>query len=143
MGKKILLTGGLGYIGSHTAVELIQEGYDPIILDNLANSRPEVLQQIERITQQKISFFQGDVRDAKVLKTIFSTNSIEGVIHFAALKSVGESVQQPLKYFDVNVGGLTQLLQVMQENQVDKLVFSSSCTVYGQPIEGWAVSENR
>jgi UDP-glucose 4-epimerase len=141
MGKKILLTGGLGYIGSHTAVELIQEGYDPIILDNLANSRPEVLQQIERITQQKISFFQGDVRDAKVLQTIFSTNSIEGVIHFAALKSVGESVQQPLKYFDVNVGGLTQLLQVMQENSVKKLVFSSSCTVYGQPTEGWAVSE--
>lgn len=142
MGNNILLTGGLGYIGSHTAVELIHAGYEPIVLDNLANSKLEVLDQIEKITQKKIPFFQGDVRDKAVLQSIFSSHAIQGVIHFAALKSVGDSVLQPLSYFDVNVGGLTQLLKSMQEFAVGKLIFSSSCTVYGQPTEGWAVSES-
>ena len=142
MGKKILLTGGLGYIGSHTAVELFHAGFQPILLDNLSNSKEDVLERIGEIIQQPLHFFLGDVRDGKILRQIFSEHQIEGVIHFAALKSVSESVQQPLKYFDVNVGGLTQLLQVMQESNVKKLVFSSSCTVYGQPTENWEVSEN-
>ena len=142
MGNNILLTGGLGYIGSHTAVELILAGFEPIILDNLANSKVEVLDKIEKITQKKIPFFQGDVRDEEVLQSIFSAHAIQGVIHFAALKSVGDSVLQPLSYFDVNVGGLTQLLKSMQKFRVEKLIFSSSCTVYGQPTDGWAVSES-
>jgi UDP-glucose 4-epimerase len=142
MGKKILLTGGLGYIGSHTAVELFHAGFQPILLDNLSNSKVEVLDRIGEIIEQPLHFYLGDVRDGEILRQIFSEHQIEGVIHFAALKSVSESVQQPLKYFDVNVGGLTQLLQVMQESNVKKLVFSSSCTVYGQPTENWEVSEN-
>jgi len=141
MRKKILLTGGLGYIGSHTAVELYLAGYQPILLDNLSNSRISVLVQLEKVVNAPIPFYEGDVRDGEFLQRIFSENEIHGVIHFAALKAVGESVQQPLKYFDVNVGGLTQLLKSVNENRVKTLVFSSSCTVYGQPTDSWAVTE--
>jgi len=142
MGKKILLTGGLGFIGSHTAVELIKHGFQPIILDNLINSRLEVLEKIHEISGVHVDFYLGDVRNIEFLEQLFREHSIEGVIHFAALKSVNESVQQPLKYFDFNVGGLTSLLQVMEKFSVKKLVFSSSCTVYGQPEQGWEVAEN-
>jgi UDP-glucose 4-epimerase len=141
MRKKILLTGGLGYIGSHTVVELFEAGFQPILLDNLSNSRISVLGQLEKVVNAPIFFYEGDVRDGEILQRIFSENEIHGVIHFAALKAVGESVQQPLKYFDVNVGGLTQLLKSMEEYQVKKLVFSSSCTVYGQPTDSWEVTE--
>lgn len=129
----ILVTGGTGYIGSHTAVELIQAGHEIIILDNLSNSSPGVLERIEVITGTRPRFVQGDIRDAGVLAKLFASHSIDGVVHFAGLKAVGESVEHPLHYYDNNVVGTLRLLEAMEAAGVRSLVFSSSATVYGDP----------
>ncbi len=131
--KKILVTGGLGYIGAHTVVELVNHGYEPVIVDDLSNTSLNVLDGIQAITGQAITFYQNDVRDLNAITKILRDNQIEAVIHFAAFKAVGESVQQPLKYYDNNIGGLVNLLKAMQTTQVKNIVFSSSCTVYGEP----------
>lgn len=139
--KKILVTGGAGYIGSHTVVELIEAGFDPIIVDNYSNSNPTVIENLEKLCQQKISNYNIDCTDEQALSEVFSKHTIFGVIHFAAYKAVGESVEQPLKYYENNIGSLVSLLKVMERFKVDNLVFSSSCTVYGQP-DSLPVSEN-
>ncbi|HSF55182.1 MAG TPA: UDP-glucose 4-epimerase GalE [Algoriphagus sp.] len=131
--KKILITGGAGYIGSHTAVELWNAGMEPIILDDLSNSDAKVLDRLEEITGKRFTFYRGDCNDKSLLETIAKENQIDGVIHFAAFKAVGESTAQPLKYYRNNVGSLVVLLDFMQEKGIKDLVFSSSCTVYGQP----------
>ena len=131
--KNILVTGGLGFIGSHTCVELINSGYTPIIIDNLSNSEPWIKERIEKIVNQSISVYEGDCRDKLILDKIFSENQINGIIHFAASKAVGESVIKPLMYYENNLGGLTSLLEVSQKHNCSNLVFSSSCTVYGTP----------
>jgi len=131
--KSILVTGGAGYIGSHTTVELIEQGFKPVILDDLSNSNASVIDQIEKITGEKVTFYQGDCADPFLVKDIFRKEKIEGVIHFAASKAVGESVEDPLKYYHNNVGSTMNILSVMDNTDVNKLVFSSSCTVYGQP----------
>ncbi len=141
MGHKILVTGGLGYIGSHTVVELMQAGYEPIIIDNLSNTRRDVLQGIHSITGKEPVFYEGDVCNPADLQKIFSAHSIRAIIHFAAYKAVGESVEQPLKYYRNNVGGLISLLETAMATGVKDIVFSSSCTVYGQP-EKVPVTEN-
>lgn len=131
---KILVTGGAGFIGSHTVVELHQAGYQPIIIDNFANSSRAVLQGLKNITGQDFICYEGDCGDDATLDRIFSEHGdIKGIIHFAADKAVGESVQEPLKYYRNNVGGMVALLLAMQRHKVPSLVFSSSCTVYGQP----------
>ncbi len=127
----ILITGGCGYIGSHTAVELKKAGYDIVILDNYYNSKPEALRRIEELTQSDIPFYECDIRDASGLKRIFANHSIDAVIHFAGLKAVGESVAKPLVYYDNNVAGTVTLCQVMAELGCKRMVFSSSATVYG------------
>lgn len=131
--KKILVTGGLGFIGSHTVIQLIENGYEPIIVDNLVNSKPEVLNRLEKITGVRPKFYQFDVRDEENLDKIFSENEIFAVIHFAGLKAVGESVKKPQLYYDNNIGSSEVLLRVMEKHGVKKLVFSSSATVYGNP----------
>jgi len=128
---KILVTGGTGYIGSHTCVQLIEKGWQPVILDSLVNSKVSVIDRIERITAHRPPFIQGDVRDAELLGKLLSEHRIEAVIHFAGLKAVGESVAQPLRYYDNNVHGSVVLMQAMQQCGVKTLVFSSSATVYG------------
>jgi UDP-glucose 4-epimerase len=133
MMKNILVTGGLGYIGSHTVVELIENGYTPVIIDNLSNTNRDVIDRIEKISGKKTPVYEADVRDAEVLKDIFTTHNIDGIIHFAAYKAVGESVQEPLKYYHNNIGGLITLLNVMKDQGIKNIVFSSSCTVYGEP----------
>lgn len=127
----ILVTGGAGYIGSHTVVELLEQGHGVVVLDNLVNSNAEVLNRIEKITGKSPVFVQGDVRDAGALSALFTEYAIDAVIHFAGLKAVGESVDQPLKYYDNNVNGTMVLCQAMANAGVFKLVFSSSATVYG------------
>ncbi|GAA0880098.1 UDP-glucose 4-epimerase GalE [Algoriphagus jejuensis] len=131
--KKILITGGAGYIGSHTAVELLKAGMEPIILDDLSNSDAKVLDRLEEITGKRLTFYTGDCNDKTILESIAKDHKLEGVIHFAAFKAVGESTAQPLKYYRNNVGSLLVLLDFMQEQGIKDLVFSSSCTVYGQP----------
>lgn len=132
--KKILVTGGTGFIGSHTVVELVAAGYTPILIDNFANSQASVLEGLERILGFRPTFYQGDCNDAAILKRIFGEHpELSGIIHFAADKAVGESVQQPLKYYRNNIGSLLTLLELMPEAGIKNLVFSSSCTVYGQP----------
>ena len=133
MKRNILLTGGTGYIGSHTYLALIEAGFQPIIIDNLINSKITVLDRLEKISGMKPLFIQADVRDRDALEQIFSHHSIDAVVHFAGLKSVGESVEMPLHYYDNNVTGTLTLLQVMSQYQVKQLVFSSSATVYGDP----------
>lgn len=130
---RILLTGGAGYIGSHTAIELINAGHEIVIIDNLCNSQYSVISAIEKITEKKIDFVEGDIRNSTVLRNIFERVAIDGVMHFAGLKAVGESVLSPLIYFDNNVGGTLSLLQAMHESNVRTIVFSSSATVYGNP----------
>ena len=130
---RILLTGGTGYIGSHTAVELIEAGHEVVIVDNLSNSSEKVLFYIEKITGVKVKFYREDVCDENALRKIFSENKIEAVMHFAGYKAVGESVKLPLKYYINNLNSTTALLKVMQEYDVKKLIFSSSATVYGNP----------
>lgn len=131
--RNILVTGGLGFIGSHTAVSLHEAGYRPILLDNLSNSELSILEGIEKITGATPVFIKGDVNDAAVLNNIFNEFNILAVIHFAAYKAVGESVEKPLEYYRNNVSGMITLLEVMKKHGVDKMVFSSSCTVYGEP----------
>ena len=123
----------MGYIGSHTCVELISAGYEPIIVDNLCNSKPEVLNRIEKITGVRPLFYKNDVRDEEALDKIFTENHIDAVIHFAGLKAVGESVQKPDLYFDNNIGSTEALLKVMEKHNCKNLIFSSSATVYGDP----------
>lgn len=129
----ILLTGGTGYIGSHAAIVLIEAGFDVVLFDNLSNSHPDVANRIEKITSKKLSFVHGDVRDTDFLSSTIKNFQIDSVMHFAGLKAVGESVSEPLKYFDYNVGGAISLLKAMQENNINQLIFSSSATVYGDP----------
>lgn len=133
MSKCILVTGGTGYIGSHTVVQLSAAGFHCIVLDNLSNSDRSVVTLISKITQSQPSFYEGDVRDGDYLRKIFSDHEIAAVIHFAGLKSVSESQQFPLRYYDHNVYGTLKLLEVMSEFAVKKFVFSSSATVYGNP----------
>lgn len=127
----ILVTGGLGYIGSHTVIELLEKGYEVVIVDNLSNSQLQVLDRIQTITGKSVIFYREDVLDKIAMRRIFSENDIHAVIHFAAYKAVGESVAQPLKYYENNVYGLVSLLEVMQEAGVKQLIYSSSATVYG------------
>ncbi|XOV94711.1 MAG: UDP-glucose 4-epimerase GalE [Bacteroidota bacterium] len=134
MKGKILVTGGAGYIGSHTAVELIKAGYEVVIVDNLSNSRAEVIDSMEKITGKKPGFYEFDLCDRDKLKEFFSAESdITGIIHFAASKAVGESVQKPLMYYHNNLDSLINLIEEMKEHNISDMVFSSSCTVYGQP----------
>ncbi|MCX7101440.1 MAG: UDP-glucose 4-epimerase GalE [Methylobacter sp.] len=129
----ILVTGGAGYIGSHTCVALLQAGYEVLVLDNFCNSKPESLQRVSVITGKSVVLVQGDVRDRSVLREVFKQYVIDGVIHFAGLKAVGESMEQPLRYYDNNVSGSVILAEVMAEFGINMLVFSSSATVYGDP----------
>lgn len=129
---KILVTGGAGYIGSHTCVELLNAGHEVVVLDNLCNSAAESLNRVQQLTQKSLTFVEGDIRDVQLLDQVFQQNSIDAVIHFAGLKAVGESQQIPLAYFDNNIAGSISLVQAMQRAQVFKLVFSSSATVYGE-----------
>ncbi|MDB2555196.1 UDP-glucose 4-epimerase GalE [Flavobacteriaceae bacterium] len=133
--KKILVTGGLGFIGSHTVVELQQAGYEVVIIDNLYNSKIEVLDRIISITGIKPSYFNIDLRNKIAVKDFFNTNKVDGIIHFAASKAVGESVKNPLLYYENNISTLVYLLQEMKEHQLSNFIFSSSCTVYGQADE--------
>lgn len=133
MAPTILVTGGTGFVGSHTTVLLQEAGFKVLILDNLSNSEAHIVGAIERITGQPPQFIQGDIRDATLLDQIFSEHSIQAVIHFAGLKAVGESVAQPLLYYDNNIHGTNTLLHAMQKAQVKTMLFSSSATVYGDP----------
>lgn len=133
MMKNILVTGGAGYIGSHVVVKLHENGYNPIILDNFSNSHHSVLQGLKNITSKNFQVYEGDILDQKLLTQVINENTIHGVIHFAAKKAVGESVEKPLLYYKNNVSGLVSLLEILTENSITNLVFSSSCTVYGQP----------
>ncbi len=128
---KILITGGTGFIGSHTCVALINAGYPVVVMDNLSNSKVEAIARIEMITGKHVRFYKTDMRDAEGLRQIFVDNKIDAVIHFAGFKAVGESVEKPLEYYENNIGGTVTLLQVMQEFQCKVFVFSSSATVYG------------
>lgn len=129
----ILITGGAGYIGSHTAVELLNEGYEVVVYDNLCNSSKESLKRVESITGKTVKFYEGDILDAEKLTEMFEAENIDAVIHCAALKAVGESVRKPLEYYHNNITGTLSLLNVMQKVGVRRIVFSSSATVYGDP----------
>ncbi len=129
----ILVTGGAGYIGSHTCVELLAAGHNLVVIDNFSNSKPAVLGRVEHISGRKIPFMEVDIRDHGALRDVFRQHAIDAVIHFAGLKAVGESVSQPLRYYDNNVSGSITLFEVMAESGVKTLVFSSSATVYGDP----------
>ncbi|MGE5622740.1 MAG: UDP-glucose 4-epimerase GalE [Bacillota bacterium] len=131
--KTILVTGASGYIGSHTCVELLSAGYSVVALDNLCNSSPEALKRVEKITGRLIPFYEADVRDRVTLNALLRTHRIDAAIHFAGLKAVGESVAQPLTYFENNVGGTVTLLQALNDAGVKRFLFSSSATVYGDP----------
>lgn len=130
---KVLVTGGMGYIGSHTCIQMIQAGMTPIIMDNLYNSKSTVLDRVERVAGVRPTFIRGDVRDKAQLVDIMTKHKIDAVIHFAGLKAVGESVQKPLEYYDNNINGTLVLVSAMREVGVKSLVFSSSATVYGDP----------
>lgn len=129
----ILVTGGAGFIASHTNVELLQEGYDVIVMDNLCNSSKESLARVEQITGKKIKFYETDMRDIEGLETIFAENRIDVIIHFAGLKAVGESCEKPYEYYDNNITGTLNIIRMMKKYDVKKIVFSSSATVYGEP----------
>ena len=131
----ILITGGAGYIGSHTALELLNEGYDVVVFDNLSNSSQESLRRVEELTGKQVCFYEGDVQDEDALRAMFKEQKIDAVIHCAALKAVGESVQKPLEYYQNIISGTLTLLKVMREVGVKNIVFSSSATVYGSPEE--------
>lgn len=132
---KVLVTGGLGFIGSHTVVALQQEGFEVVIIDNLSNSTIDVLDKITSITNQKPEYHNIDLRDKTAVKNFFANNTVAGVIHFAASKAVGESVQMPLEYYENNISSLVYVLQEMTANNIHNFIFSSSCTVYGQADE--------
>jgi UDP-glucose 4-epimerase len=129
----VLVTGGAGYIGSHMCVELLQNGHDVVVVDNLSNSSARSLQAAQRIADRPLTFVEADIRDAERLDRVFQAHDVDAVIHFAGLKAVGESVAQPLRYYDNNVGGTLRLLEAMKRAGVETLVFSSSATVYGIP----------
>jgi len=129
----ILVTGGAGYIGSHTCLELLNAGYQVVVIDNFSNSKIDSIKRVESITGKKITFIEGDVRDRHCLRNIFSQHAINAVIHFAGFKAVGESVKLPLMYYDNNVSGSVALAEVMAEHGVKRIVFSSSATVYDAP----------
>lgn len=131
--KTILITGGAGYIGSHTAVELLNKDYEIVIVDNFYNSKPSAIENIKKITNKDFKFYEGDICDKGVLKQIFEENNIDAVIHFAGYKAVGESVAHPLMYFRNNLDSTMSLLETMEEYNCKKIVFSSSATVYGTP----------
>jgi UDP-glucose 4-epimerase len=130
---KILVTGGAGYIGSHAVVELAQAGFVPVIVDNLVNGSLRMVQGIEKIIGRTVAFYEGDCRNGTLLDEVFQREKIGAVMHFAALKSVGESVEKPLLYYNNNLGSLLTLLEVMRKHHVSDIIFSSSCTVYGEP----------
>lgn len=133
--KRILVTGGLGFIGSHTVVELQNSGFEVVIIDDLSNSKIDVLDNITAITGTKPAFFQLDLRNKQEVKNFFDNILVDGIIHFAAFKAVGESVEKPLDYYENNIGSLVYLLQEMRNRNMDNFIFSSSCTVYGQADE--------
>lgn len=129
----VLVTGGAGYIGTHTCISLLNKGFTPIIVDNLCNSKEEAVKRVEKITGKEVKFYENDVRDKEALKKIFSENKIDAVIHFAGLKAVGESVAKPLEYYENNLVSTLVLLEVMREFGCNNIIFSSSATVYGDP----------
>ena len=133
MKNKILVTGGAGYIGSHTCIALHQADYDIVVYDNLSNSSREAINRVSSLIGQPIEFIEGDIRDTELLRQVFTEHQFFGVIHFAGLKAVGESVAKPLLYYNNNVSGTITLLEAMAEANVKNLVFSSSATVYGDP----------
>ena len=130
---KILVTGGMGYIGSHTCVELLNDGYEIVVIDDFSNSKPEVEDKIKTITGKDFKFYEGDIKDKKLLNKIFEENKIDAVMHFSGYKAVGESVKKPLMYYDNNLNTTLTLLDVMKEHGCNKFIFSSSATVYGKP----------
>lgn len=129
----ILVTGGAGFIGSHTCVELLDAGYEVVVVDNLCNASEESLRRVEKITGKKVTFYQKDIRDAQAMNEIFEKEQIECVIHFAGLKAVGESVAKPLEYYENNISGTIVLCEVMRNHGVKNIIFSSSATIYGDP----------
>lgn len=129
----ILVTGGAGFIGSHTCVELLNAGYEVVVVDNLCNSSEEALRRVEKITEKKVTFYEADIRDKEAMNSIFEKESIDSVIHFAGLKAVGESVAKPLEYYQNNIAGTINLCDVMRSHGVKNIIFSSSATVYGDP----------
>lgn len=131
--RNILVTGGTGYIGSHTCVELLEAGYGVVVVDNLCNSSEESLRRVEKITGKQVKFYEADIADKTKMRKIFEENDIFGVIHFAGLKAVGESVQKPLEYYQNNISGTLNMCEVMREQGVKNIIFSSSATVYGDP----------
>ena len=139
---RILITGGAGYIGSHVCVELLQNGHDIIVLDNLTNSQVEALNRVQELTGKFLTFYKGDVRDSIILNKIFREYKIDCVIHLAALKSVTESIHNPLTYYDSNVAGTIQLLQIMKKYQIQRLIYSSSIGIYGDVL-GELIQEDR
>ena len=130
---KVLVTGGAGYIGSHTCIELLNAGHEVFVIDNLSNGHEVALKRVQDITNCELGFMNADIRDSNALNKIFGTFKPESVIHFAGLKAVGESVADPLMYYDVNVGGSVSLLMAMSKAECNSIVFSSSATVYGEP----------
>ena len=132
---RILVTGGAGYIGSHTCVELLNEGYEVVIIDNLYNSNQKAVDRIEEITGKKVKFYKEDLLDREALRKVFDENEIDAVIHFAGLKAVGESVHKPVEYYRTNIGSTLNLVEEMRAHDVKNIIFSSSATVYGDPAE--------
>ena len=129
----ILVTGGCGYIGSHTVLELLNKNYDVVVVDNFSNSSFESLRRVQKITGKSVIFYEADIRDVAAMEKIFDTHKFDAVIHFAAFKAVGESCKLPLKYYENNISGTVSLLQIMEKHNVKKIIFSSSATVYGDP----------
>ncbi len=129
----ILVTGGCGYIGSHTVLELLNKNYDVVVVDNFSNSSFEGLRRVQEITKKTVTFYETDIRDVAAMENIFQKHTFDAVIHFAAFKAVGESVRLPLKYYENNISGTVSLLQIMEKYNVKKIIFSSSATVYGDP----------
>ena len=129
----ILVTGGCGYIGSHTVLELLNKNYNVVVVDNFSNSSPESLRRVQQITGKTVTFYEADIRDAEAMNKIFDAHQFDAVIHFAAFKAVGESCKMPLKYYENNISGTVTLLQIMEKHNVKKIIFSSSATVYGDP----------
>ena len=131
----VLVTGGAGFIATHTDIELLNKGYDVISVDNYGNSSPVALERVEQITGKPVKRYDGDVRDEALMERVFAENNIDWVIHFAGLKAVGESVAKPIEYYDNNLYSTLVLLKVMKKHNVKKIIFSSSATVYGTPKE--------
>ena len=129
----ILVTGGCGYIGSHTVLELLNKNYDVVVVDNFSNSSFESIRRVQKITGKSVCFYEADIRDKEAMEKIFASHSFDAVIHFAAFKAVGESCKLPLKYYENNISGTVSLLQIMEKYNVKKIIFSSSATVYGDP----------